>query len=285
MTFVQNESKVKCEAIQYETKHWQSDIERWEAHNLVRIPKAPGCFKTSQTESKPFHMRLFLDDFREPWHCLSYMGSRIGLKQSVFAEDWTVVRDFHQFTEAVMRHHGKITLVSFDHDLCDAHYDHALMTDPAAMQAFYERKDREMTGFDCAVWMRDFFRSKGLALPEIIVHSMNPVGTVNIEEVFSNPTGRIQTPLIRTGESDRGQESPSVSDLTRARHRYIGAADGFCGISEQMHHPFASPSLRSPITGMKTNTSTAPQGASAPMGGGSGTRHPEDRRHSGETAQ
>ena len=76
---------------------------------------------------KPFHMRLFLDDFREPWHCLSYMGRRIGTKHRVFTEDWTVVRDFHRFKEAVTLHHEDITLVSFDHDLCDAHYDTTLM--------------------------------------------------------------------------------------------------------------------------------------------------------------
>jgi len=155
-------------------------------------------FQNFADRIKPLHMRLFLDDFREPWHCLSYMGRRIGLKQSVFAEDWTVVRDFRQFTEAVMRHHGEIALVSFDHDLCDAHYDHALMMDPAAMQAFYDRQDREMTGFDCAVWMREFFRSKGLPLPETLVNSMNPVGTANIEEVLSEPTGGIRSPLIHT---------------------------------------------------------------------------------------
>ena len=162
-------------------------------------------------------MKLFLDDFREPRHCLSYMDIRIGPKHFVFAEDWIVVRDFQQFTEAVIRHHEEITLVSFDHDLCDAHYDHALMKNPAAMLAFYDRKDREMTGFDCAVWMREFFQSKRLPLPETIVHSMNPVGTVNIEEVFSDPTSRIQSLLIQTGTSKWEQESPSESDLTCTR--------------------------------------------------------------------
>ncbi len=129
-------------------------------------------------------MRLFLDDFRDPHHCLSYMDARIGPNHLVYALEWEVVRDFHGFVETVSQHHLEITTVSFDHDLSQEHYDNDLMTDNAWLLKFYERQDREMTGYDCALWMRDFYLSKGLELPEILVHSMNPMGTINIEQVF-----------------------------------------------------------------------------------------------------
>ena len=129
-------------------------------------------------------MRLFLDDIREPSHCLSYMHLRIGQGHTVYAQEWKVVRDFLEFEEAVIKHHSEIRMVSFDHDLSIEHYNHALMEDPAKLKKFYKREDREKTGFDCAQWMKDFYCSRGLTLPEIIVHSMNPAGTVNIEEVF-----------------------------------------------------------------------------------------------------
>jgi len=129
-------------------------------------------------------MRLFLDDIREPSHCLSYMHLRIGPEHSVYAQEWKVVRDYREFEEAVIRHHSEILMVSFDHDLSIEHYNHALMEDPAKLKEYYKREDRQKTGYDCAQWMRDFYLSKGLTLPEIIVHSMNPAGMVNIEELF-----------------------------------------------------------------------------------------------------
>jgi len=129
-------------------------------------------------------MRLFLDDFRDPHHFLSYMDARIGPNHLVYALEWEVVRDYRGFVETVSQHHLEITTVSFDHHLSHEHYDNALMTDNALLLKFYEREDREMTGYDCALWMRDFYLSKGLELPEILVHSMNPMGTGNIEQVF-----------------------------------------------------------------------------------------------------
>ena len=158
-----------------------------------------------QNRSNITNMRLFLDDYREPSHCLSYMHLRIGPKHILFAQDWKVVRNFKEFIEAVTTHHKDITLVSFDHDLSDEHYHHTLMDDPALLKNFYKKQDREMTGFDCAVWMRDFYLSKGLSLPVILVHSMNPLGTVNIEEVFSH--AGIHTPLAEPEADPKGQEN------------------------------------------------------------------------------
>ncbi len=60
-----------------------------------------------------------------------------------------------------------------------------------------------MTGYDCALWMRDFYLDKGLELPDILVHSMNPLGTVNIEQVFlsdgQNPSAERRDRMSKGG--------------------------------------------------------------------------------------
>jgi hypothetical protein len=60
--------------------------------------------------------------------------------------------------------------------LADIHYDPSTWTE--------NFKYHEETGYDCAKWMKTFYESKEKELPEIYVHSMNPVGTQNIINVF-----------------------------------------------------------------------------------------------------
>lgn len=63
--------------------------------------------------------------------------------------------DFIRIIEA----RGLPRLISFDHDLSEAHY--------AA-----DYSDGQ-TGYDCAVWLADYCRKKGLGFPMWRVHSMN----------------------------------------------------------------------------------------------------------------
>jgi len=129
-------------------------------------------------------MKLFLDDVRHPLHCFGYMAGRIGEKSKVYLDSWEIVRNFDEFKDAVESFHGQIELVSFDHDLSVEHYDHSMMVNPNLMEAYYNKEDREKTGYDCAVWMKEFYERQNTELPKIMVHSMNPVGTANITNVF-----------------------------------------------------------------------------------------------------
>lgn len=121
-------------------------------------------------------MKLFLDDIRQPQECIHYMQKRIGALNPIYLEDWNVVRNYKDFVEAVTNHIDEITHVSFDHDLADIHYDPTTWREGFVYQ--------EETGHDCAVWLKNFYKERGKELPILFVHSMNPVGTQNIINVF-----------------------------------------------------------------------------------------------------
>lgn len=121
-------------------------------------------------------INLFLDDFRYPDICLMYMYPKIGVEARMYVEeDWTIVRNYNEFKEAILKHAGNIEKVSFDHDLADEHYN---------QNSWGSTTYKEKTGFDCAKLLLEHYQSKNLKLPKIYVHSMNPVGTENIKNLF-----------------------------------------------------------------------------------------------------
>lgn len=124
-------------------------------------------------------MKIFLDDTRNPIDCIDYMYHRIGKLNPIYTEDWITVRNYEQFKLIVEAFYSKfipITHISFDHDLADKLLD----------------KDRnelsEKTGYDCAKWFIEYYEGFGdnppVPFPEMFVHSMNPVGTQNIINLF-----------------------------------------------------------------------------------------------------
>lgn len=132
-------------------------------------------------------MKIFLDDIRDPKDCLGYMYKRIGELNPIYNEGgWYIVRNFQQFEEAILKYSSDITHISFDHDLADEHYT------PEEYWGDYEKSKeyqeslnyKEKTGYDCAVWLKDYYKENNLDLPIMFVHSMNPVGTEKIINVF-----------------------------------------------------------------------------------------------------
>jgi hypothetical protein len=128
-------------------------------------------------------MKLFLDDFRNPADCLTYMYQRIGPKNPIYDEEWLIVRDYKEFVDAIKTLYKEITHVSFDHDLADEHYDPAM--DDETRYSLVASGFKEKTGYDCAMFMKQFYDEHNHVLPEIFVHSMNPVGTKRIKQVFN----------------------------------------------------------------------------------------------------
>lgn len=128
-------------------------------------------------------MKLFLDDVRNPSDCAKYMYLRVGALNTVYLEgDWYIVRNYDEFVIAIVNYHKIITHISFDHDLADDHY-HESMNDKEA----YEKHlltITEKTGCDCAKFVRKYYAERGLSLPIMFVHSMNPVGVERIINVF-----------------------------------------------------------------------------------------------------
>jgi len=128
-------------------------------------------------------MKIFLDDIRNPQDCVKYMGERIGALTYLYMGNWLVVRNHNQFMDAITIYIDEITHVSFDHDLSDIQYGETSFEN-GIVNISYKEISAEKTGYDCAKWMKEFYRSKDKQLPIMFVHSMNPVGTQNIINLF-----------------------------------------------------------------------------------------------------
>lgn len=128
-------------------------------------------------------MKIFLDDVRQPYDCAKYMHTRIGALNPIYTEgEWYIVRNYDQFCKAIDRFSEEITHISFDHDLADDHY-HVSMYHGKEQYDKHLSKSKEKTGLDCAKYFKEKFKDKQV-WPTLFVHSMNPVGTENIINLF-----------------------------------------------------------------------------------------------------
>ena len=124
------------------------------------------------------YYNLFLDDFRQPSDAFNYTYNPIYNKL-----EWQVVINYDQFVEKIEYYfdlYGILpSVISFDHDLADVHYNH--QTDIP-----YDDM-KEKTGYHCAKWLVDFCMDNNLDLPaEYYAHSMNTVGRRNILGYLDN---------------------------------------------------------------------------------------------------
>jgi hypothetical protein len=121
--------------------------------------------------------KLFLDDVRNPVHCVTYMHHSIGRLNPIYLENgWAIARNFESFKNTI-ESMGLPDFISFDHDLCEEHYKFVVDWD-----LYYSFSDREMTGYDCAKWLVGYCMDHKLDLPKFAVHSMNPVGAEKINQ-------------------------------------------------------------------------------------------------------
>jgi hypothetical protein len=100
--------------------------------------------------------------------------------------DWKVVRNYDEFVSAIM-YIGleNIELISLDHDLGDT-----------AMKEYFNNVSPnytldynnilEKTGLDCAKWLVAESMNTKVPLPQIYVHSANPIGSANIMGYVNN---------------------------------------------------------------------------------------------------
>lgn len=126
--------------------------------------------------------RLFLDDMRVPFDCLSYMKPNV---RHIYEDDnWDVVRTYDDFV-GYIGYFGLPDLISFDHDLADEHYSPAMYDGNDRYNQLYD-SFKEKTGYECAKWLCEYCTDKKLPLPMYIVHSMNPTGKENILTVLDS---------------------------------------------------------------------------------------------------
>ena len=114
---------------------------------------------------------LFLDDFRMPKDAYNYL-----LQPIYISVNWEIVRSYDEFVKIIIEK-GMPDIISFDHDLSDQHYSQQLSYDQYT----------EKTGYHCAKWLINYCIDNNKKLPtEILIHSMNPVGSLNIKSLFES---------------------------------------------------------------------------------------------------
>lgn len=130
---------------------------------------------------------LFLDDIRSPAD-VHYRTKFIQVVDFPLyrLKDWVIIRSYNAFVE-IIKERGLPRLISFDHDLADAHYEIPMdywedMTDERVKEVC----ESEKTGYQAALWLVDYCLDNKLPLPEFKVHSMNVVGAENIFSLLSN---------------------------------------------------------------------------------------------------
>ena len=113
--------------------------------------------------------RIYLDDIRTP-----------------IDKDWVVVRNYDEFVETIQKLGLRnIEEISLDHDLGDSaiaeYYANAKPNNILNYDNILEK-----TGMDCCKFLVDESVETNTPLPQIYVHSSNPVGRVNMMSLINN---------------------------------------------------------------------------------------------------
>jgi hypothetical protein len=112
---------------------------------------------------------IYLDDVRTPT-----------------IEGWTVVRDYEAFVSTIM-YHGleNIETISLDHDLGDGAMTEYYTNVRNNYQLDYSNI-QEKTGYDCCKWLVNKSIETGIPIPQVYVHSANPIGSANMMGYINN---------------------------------------------------------------------------------------------------
>ncbi len=113
--------------------------------------------------------RLYLDDVRTP-----------------IATDWVIARNYDEFVKEINLHGlESFEVISLDHDLGEG-----------AMIEYYTNVKNnftldygnieEKTGMDCCKFLVSLSMTKNIPLPQIYIHSANPIGSANMMGYINN---------------------------------------------------------------------------------------------------
>jgi hypothetical protein len=114
-------------------------------------------------------MRLYLDDIRSP-----------------LAEDWIIARNYDEFVKAIKLHGlGRFEVISLDHDLGEgAMIEYYTNVKNNYMLDYNNIEER--TGMDCCRYLVSESMNEKIPLPQIYVHSANPIGSANMMGYINN---------------------------------------------------------------------------------------------------
>lgn len=115
-------------------------------------------------------IKVYLDDVRTPND-----------------KDWIVVRNYDQFVSRIKLHGlENIEVISLDHDLGDKAMEEYYTNVKNNYELNYENIVNEKTGYDCCKFLVSESMSKNIPLPQIYVHSANPIGSANMMGYVNN---------------------------------------------------------------------------------------------------
>jgi len=114
-------------------------------------------------------LRLYLDDIRTP-----------------VDDDWIVVRNYDEFVAQIkLNGLGNFEVISLDHDLGEG-----------AMVEYYTNVKNnymldynnieERTGMDCCRYLVSDSMNEKIPLPQVYIHSANPIGSANMMGYINN---------------------------------------------------------------------------------------------------
>lgn len=113
---------------------------------------------------------LYLDDVRTPT-----------------TENWKVVRNYDEFVSDIMLNGlENYEVISLDHDLGEESMYEYYTNVKNNFTLNYDNIVNEKTGMDCAKFLVSKSMEKGIPLPQIYVHSANPIGSANMMGYINN---------------------------------------------------------------------------------------------------
>jgi len=113
---------------------------------------------------------LYLDDVRTP-----------------NSENWKVVRNYDGFVSHIMLNGlENYEVISLDHDLGEESMYEYYTNVKNNFTLNYDNIVNEKTGMDCAKYLVAKSMEKGIPLPQIYIHSANPIGSANMMGYINN---------------------------------------------------------------------------------------------------
>jgi hypothetical protein len=122
--------------------------------------------------------RLYLDDVRTP-----------------LDNDWIIARNYEEFV-SIIKFNGleNFDVISLDHDLGEQSMVEYYTNVKNNYKLDYNNIVDEKTGYDCCRFLVSESMSKNIPLPQMYVHSANPIGSANMMGYINNYFKNCKTP-------------------------------------------------------------------------------------------